>query len=757
MTSAPHEPTTSSRPALGDLTLCDQEPIRTPGAIQPHGRALVLEAEAPHGLAAFSANWGAPEVDEAVRVMRSLGFDGLVVGASPVSFGAASVGGVRYDVSIHRSQDHLIGEFEAVTEPAAAAQAPIYSLTRTFLPLLHDADSIESLASLAAAEMKRLTGFGRCLVYRFDELNGHGEVLGEAIDEGYDSYAGHHFPASDVPQQARALYLLNRFRLIADANYEPVPLLTRTPALAAQAIDLSQAQLRSVSPIHLEYMRNMGTLASASASIVIDGRLWGLISAHDRSPRTLDLATRLACEHLGHLLALQIQSQAINREVAQRLELRKLTLEIVAELAESDATLKRLVSNPSLVLRLAGATGAAVVLDDVVWRVGELPADDEVLELAQWISGLGNDVYASDALAQTFAPAKAYAGVAAGVMAISISQVHRHMILWFRPEIVQTVTWAGEQKKNILPDGRIQPRRSFQSWVEHIRGFSRPWSVAEQGAVGELRQALIGIVLRRAEELAEVATELGRVNKELEAFSYSVSHDLRAPMRHIAGFVDLVLTQEGDRLSERSQRYLDNVKQASAFAGQLVDALLDFSRMGRAALKPRPVDTNVLVEGLVRELSRQEPGRAIEWQVAPQLPVLHADPLLLQVTVRNLLANAVKYSRSRNPARIAVRAVRGEEGAGLEVEDNGVGFQSQYVNKLFGVFQRLHHAEEFEGTGIGLASVKRIVERHGGRVWADGEAGRGARFGFVIPDSAPPEGGALLPPGVEDAQADPAR
>jgi chemotaxis family two-component system sensor kinase Cph1 len=715
---------------IPDLAQCDQEPIRTPGAIQPLGRLLALDPDTL-ALAAFSENWEPAARAAALDAAPSFDFGGLVAGTPAQALGAVHVQGQSHDVSAHRTAEHLILEFEPAMR-VADNEAPIYSLTRGFLPLLRDAESVADLARLAAVEMKRLTGFGRCLVYRFDE-DGHGEVLGEAIDDGYDSYAGHRFPATDIPPQARALYLVNRFRLIADARYTPVPLRTTAPALVAEGIDLTQAQLRSVSPVHLEYMRNMGTLASASVSIVVDGKLWGLISCHDHDPRFLDRPTRLACEHLGELLALQIQSKAANVLVAERLELRKLTLEIVAQLADSDATLQRLVGETSLILRLVRASGAAVVLDDQIWTAGDVPDEPQLRELSQWISGMGVEVYRSDALAETFAPALAYQQRAAGVLAVSISQVHRHMILWFRPEIVQTVTWAGEPKKAVAPDGRIQPRLSFQSWVERIRGRSDPWSAAEVGAVGELRQALIGIVLRRAEELAAVAGELGRVNKELEAFSYSVSHDLRAPMRHIAGYVDLVVSTEGKQLSERALRYLSHAKEASAFAGQLVDALLDFSRMGRAAIKRRPVDTLSLVEGLGRELARQEPARHIDWTFDPGLPVLDADPLLMQVAIRNLMANAVKYSRGSERSAIVVRAVRAEDGDGLEVEDNGVGFQMKYVDKLFGVFQRLHQVDEFEGTGIGLANVKRIVERHGGRVWARGEIGRGAAFGFALP------------------------
>ena len=321
----------------------------------------------------------------------------------------------------------------------------------------------------------------------------------------------------------------------------------------------------------------------------------------------------------------------------------------------------------------------------------------------------------------------------AGVLAVSISQVHRHCVLWFRPELVQTIRWAGDPRKTLPARGRIHPRQSFESWQERVRGRSAPWLPAQQAAVSELRQALIALVLRRAEEMAGHAIELGRVNKELEAFSYTVSHDLRAPMRHIAGYVDLVLEGNAARLDERARRYLQHVKDAASFAGQLVDALLDFSRLGRSGLRPAAVASQLLVEDLVQELRQQERGRTIEWDIAADLPQLWADPLLLLVAVRNLLANAVKYTRGRSPARIRVAAVSRPEGSGLEVSDNGVGFPMKYVGKLFGVFQRLHRTEDFDGTGIGLANVKRIVERHGGTVWARGEPDHGASFGFVLP------------------------
>jgi chemotaxis family two-component system sensor kinase Cph1 len=719
---------------LPDLAQCATEPIRTPGAIQPHGRMAVLAA-GDGRLLAYSGNWDSEaQVKEAIAQLP-VDSGPLQAGHGPAWLGTLPLAGRVHDVAAHRHGDHVIVEYE-LAGAGAGLGAPIYSVARDLMPQVQRAESIDALCRMVVREMKRLTGFGRCLVYRFDD-DGHGEVLAERVDAGYDAYAGHRFPATDVPSQARALYLVNHIRLIPDANYEPVPLLAAQGAPDPAGLDLGFASLRSVSPVHLEYMRNMGTTASMSVSLVSRGRLWGLISCHDHAARHLPFQARVACEHLGRLVSLQIQAQEDNAEVAQRLALHQRVLTLVALLAETDGTLQRL-ADPELGLhKLADAAGAAVVLNDSCWTIGETPPPDTVRQLAHWMAARGSEMLCTDRLPQVYPRGEDLLPGCAGVLAISISQVHRHVVLWFRPELVQTIQWAGDPRQKLPGAGRIHPRQSFESWQERVRGRSAPWLHAQQSAVGELRQALLALVLRRAEELAGHAIELGRVNKELEAFSYTVSHDLRAPMRHIAGYVDLVLEDNGPRLDERATRYLRHVKDAAAYAGKLVDALLDFSRLGRSALRTTWIDSGALVEDLAEELRHQERGRAIEWDIARPLPRLWADPLLLQVAVRNLLANAAKYSRGREPARIRIAPVSLPEGQGLEISDNGVGFPMKYVGKLFGVFQRLHRSEDFDGTGIGLANVKRIVERHGGTVWARGEPDQGATFGFALPP--PPE------------------
>lgn len=723
---------------MSDAADCASEPIRVPGAIQPHG--WLLSVSVGDGVpVAWSDNWaellGDAPGDRLAAFAASLGAESaaLVDGEGSLSLGVHRLAARTLHVSAHRLGGLLHLELEEAGGDLGA-QAPIYSLARHVVPQMQRSLSVQEVCNVVTAEMKRLTGFGRCLLYRFD-ADGHGEVLSEALDEGYEAYHGHHFPAADIPAQARALYRLNHLRLIPDANYTPVPVRFADGGATALALDLSQAQLRSVSPVHLEYMRNMGTLASMSVSILVRGELWGLVSCHNHEPRHLPYQTRMACEHLGQLLSLQIEAKEENEQVSEQLRLRQLTLAMVAHLAESDATLQRLVEEPGPLLRLGRAAGAAVILNDRCWCVGHTPDHDTVLALGEWLSHRIDEVLHTDRVAQDAQALADHVATAAGVLAISISKLHRHYVVWFRPEIAQTITWAGDPRKDAAPVGaRLHPRRSFASWVEHVRGRSAPWSAAEVHAVLELRHALIGIVLRRAEEMAEVAAELGRVNKELEAFSYTVSHDLRAPMRHISGFVDLVLEIEGQGLSARALRYLSHVKEASAHAGLLVDALLDFSRMGRAALKCTWINTDVLVDDLVAEHANAPREGRVEWHVQHPLPRLWADPVLIQVALRNLISNAVKYSRTREVAHITIEPLQHARAAGLSISDNGVGFQMKYVGKLFGVFQRLHRNEAFEGAGIGLASVRRIVERHGGTVEAHGEVDRGARFTLLLPN-----------------------
>ncbi len=741
--------TTDAQGLLEAIDRCAEEPIHIPGSIQPHGFLLTVDEPQLRIQQASESvlHWLGLDARTLLGKPLSSFFDieridaGLAALAeddqnpfhlSDIRFSLDGAAEKLFAVMAHRRHGQLILEFERSGNPLEAYDT-LYPLMRTFVAQLHGTRELESLCQLAVKEVKRITGFGRVKAYRFD-ADGNGLVLAEDADPGYARYMGLCFPASDIPAQARRLYQENLIRVIQDANYQPSPLVPALNPATGAPLDLSFAALRSVSPVHLHYMRNMGTLASMSISIVIRGRLWGLISCHDAQPRQVSYQTRTSCELLGRILALQIEAREVETLARRKLQLRQQIVRLLAAMADHDSVVAGFLQLPDVALDFAGAHGAAIISADTCETIGDTPDKEEILQLARWL-GTQHDrlIYQSDCVARDIPDLPELAKRCAGVMAISISRLHAHYLIWFRHEQIKTVDWAGQPEKRVDRDtGALSPRHSFERWQEILRGYARPWEQDEIDGALELRNAVLGIVLRKAEELAQLAGELRASNKELESFSYSVSHDLRAPLRHIAGYTELLNELEGSRLSERGLRFLDNISDAASFAGTLVDNLLSFSQMGRSALRMSDVDLGALVASIREELAPDCEGRQIEWHVLP-MPIVVADAAFLHMTLRNLLGNAVKYTRTRELAVIEVGAEQRHGEVMVYVRDNGVGFDMQYAGKLFGVFQRLHRMEEFEGTGIGLASVRRIIERHDGRVWAEGELDKGATFYFSLP------------------------
>jgi PAS domain S-box-containing protein len=300
--------------------------------------------------------------------------------------------------------------------------------------------------------------------------------------------------------------------------------------------------------------------------------------------------------------------------------------------------------------------------------------------------------------------------------------------------IAQGQVWHGEIK-NRAKDGTYY-------WVDttivpFLNADGKPYQyvairsdITERKRVEDQIQALnVELELR----VQERTKQLEAVNQELEAFSYSVSHDLRAPLRHIDGFVDMLRPEADAKLTPTGQRYLKVISAAARRMGSLIDDLLVFSRMGRMEMRRTTVKTNSLVAEVIQEMNVDLKGRVIEWDIGP-LPAAYGDRAMLKQVWVNLISNAAKYSRDRSPARIKISHRENDAGEGeYSVQDNGAGFDMQYAGKLFGVFQRLHQAEEFEGTGVGLANVQRIIVRHGGRVWAEGQVDVGATFYFTLP------------------------
>ncbi|MDH6267786.1 chemotaxis family two-component system sensor kinase Cph1 [Rhizobium sp. SG_E_25_P2] len=716
-----------------DLDACAREPIHIPGAIQPHGALIAIDLSSNAPLWA-SQNFEArlsfqPEkrlfetgpladLSRAISVWRT----------SPDRTLRKTIPDAGCTAFVHRSGDIAIIDFEALSGDATDE---LLSHLANFAPLLASRVDIDAALEATVRFVGQLSGFDRALIYRFDEA-WNGQVLAEWNSGALPAYLGLHFPSDDIPAQARRLYALNRTRIIPDIDYVPVDITPLDPD-ARGPLDLSFSQIRSVSPIHLEYMRNMGAASSMSISIMVSGQLWGLVACHSHGPHYVSPALRDACDFAVQSLAIRISSQRDSDNASHRARHASVHGHLIGAATSAATWSEGLLRVQDQLLAFVGAGGAALIEDDEsIKTVGRAPHQGEIRRLVAWLSERDDgDVIVTDQLSRIIDVDPRTAETASGLLAMRVSELHNSWLIWFRPEVVETVTWGGRPHKTVEENGRIHPRHSFDAWKEQVRGKSAPWRATEIEAARSLRAAIINLVLKKAEELAQLSEELRRSNKELEAFSYSVSHDLRAPFRHIVGFAQL-LRERAPGLDEKSKHYLATITDSAMAAGRLVDDLLNFSQLGRTAIASRPVDMNKLVTEVVRSLKTSIEDRTIVWTIG-DLPPAHGDPGLLRQAWFNLIENAVKYTRPRAEARIEISGECASDTCAYAVSDNGVGFDMAYYGKLFGVFQRLQRVEDFEGTGIGLALARRIIERHGGDISAVGEPGIGARFDFRLP------------------------
>lgn len=500
----------STQPELAD---CAAEPIRVPGGIQAHGALVVVDPDSlrilqasanvetllglrlmPGQAATIHAIPGTdvdPMISEMLRWLRG--------GAATMFLRTARLSRRHMQVIGHRTAQGVILEFEEGPEHEGETLAALYPRIGRFVGVLDSLADVRALAESAVREVRDITGFNRSQVYVFDE-DWNGTVVAEDNDGTLPSFLGLHFPASDIPAQARELYRLNRLRFIPDVDYLVSPIVPAPSPIDGRPLDMSFAALRSVSPVHLQYMRNMRTAASMSVSLVIDGRLWGLISCHHRVPRRINAQVRAACDMIGQSLALQIGARERQALAERRIELKRVEAALLAGLAATDALPSGLAANPESWLGVAGAAGAAVVLEGEVRTAGHTPPAEQLRRLAAWLADhADSDVFATHALSRHWPEAEALTETMSGLIAASISQLEAGWLMWFRPETVHTVAWGGDPRKAAAPGtDRVAPRRSFEHWQEPVRRQSQPWSAAEIESAGDFRTAIAPLVRPRA-------------------------------------------------------------------------------------------------------------------------------------------------------------------------------------------------------------------------------------------------------------------
>ncbi len=512
--SPPPTHTPAHTPAYGevDLTTCDREPIHIPGAIQPHGLLLALDAEQRAVTVSTNVDGllGVAPEDAIGRTLAELvGADLAIAIVDGVE--TTTLGDVDVEVRQHRSGDRLVVEIEPVSTVDQVRLT--YRSTRGAMARLAQASSVGDLAARLALEVRTLLGFDRVMVYRFDQ-DWNGEVIAEEKRDDLNSFLGLHYPATDIPAQARRLYSVNWTRLIADVDYVPVPLHPVLDPGTGAPLDLSHASLRSVSPIHLEYLSHMSVTASMSISLMVDGQLWGLVACHHYSgAHRPSQDARSAAEFLG-----QVASQlAGDRERADKRERTLAAQTVLGRMAARTAAslespLVSVMEDPEL-LSLVDATGAVLSYDGVVTVRGNVDlAPDQLQAIATALRDPLSYATSTDRVTE-LVPGLGDASSVAGVLRVGSDS--DRWLLWFRPEQERVVDWGGDptNKELAAAEGahvRLSPRRSFDKWRQVVRGRSTPWAPWKLEVADALGKHLIGLLLARSRDTIAMAESIQR-------------------------------------------------------------------------------------------------------------------------------------------------------------------------------------------------------------------------------------------------------
>jgi light-regulated signal transduction histidine kinase (bacteriophytochrome) len=643
-------------PSFGQATLtdCDREPIHIPGSIQPHGALLAVDPES-HRVLQWAGDLqellGIGTVDPNGMTLRDL----LGPEAAGRMEDAIRRGGPRpvplknYEVEIetatgmvdaivHPDGPVLIVEFERAVRGAGGMQSALF-VVQKMLAEVNRAKTLADYHQACAEQIRDLTGFARVMVYRFLE-DGSGTVVAEAKADQLESYLGLHYPETDIPKQARELYRRNWLRCIPDVDYTPRPLSPEINPLTGAPLDLSHSVFRSVSPLHLRYLKNMGVAASMSLSIVNRDELWGLIACHHDAPHYLACETRAACEVFAQVFSLQLESRENAESYEYSLQQRSVHQQLVTRLAQEESLSDGLIRHRPNLLDLIQADGVVVFVDGEYSEIGHTPGQAGVQSLLRRLDTREDGVFATDSLRESFPDLAASCGEIAGVLALSVSRSPRDYILWFRREVVETVTWAGNPAKAVeVVDGTetLTPRASFAAWRETVRGRSRPWKPNEIESVEALRLSILEVVLRRidqvARERAEAQERQALLVAELDHRVKNTIANIQSLMRHTRrshGTLDGYVESLEKRI--KAMAYAHNLLSQSRWHGAELKALLEDE------LRPHQTrDGAITIEGPPVEL---KPRAA----------------LALSMVFHELTTNAAKYGAlSAESGRVVVQ------------------------------------------------------------------------------------------------------
>ncbi len=726
-----------------NITNCDKEPIQIIPFTQDYGFLLVCD---PNTLQII-------QISENVERFLGLKKDAILNcdlaqilpkdslqqfqnrKEKPTNFSAekVSIGNTSWSMLPTLHDEHLLIDFEPWEE--IAEPLLLQKELSQLINFLDDAQSITEMAGQTVKMVRESFGYDRVMLYEFD-AEWNGEVIAEDKQKEMKSWLGLRYPASDIPKPAREIFLQQGVRMIADVKYASSPLLPEVSPLTQKPLNIAKSELRGVSPIHIQYLKNMGVGASLTAAIIVDGDLWGLLACHHNKAKRINYYQRQTCKFLTQVFSNKLSLKNTKTYLNKLEKSDNFRKELVTQMQETKSLSEALTAFKTKFTNLVSCSGGALILDDTIKLLGKTPTEKEVIRLKEdFLKNQSESVYFQRNLGAFFPSAKAYSQTASGILSLRLDQSNKNFVLWFRTEEAQEVSWGGKPK--IINDPKddlasLSPRTSFEKWTTKQSGISKAWKSYDIKAAENLLEDISAFRLtQQKDKVARLNNQLSLANKELETFSYTVSHDLRAPLRGIKSYLKILQEDLADGKTDTLPQIVETITTATAEMDTLIENLLNYAKNAAGNIRPTKIAVNPLIENILKKnnVVKNYPQTKIE--IVHNLPNIYGDAQMIEQLFTNLLENALKYSAEKQEAHIKIGFEKQQQNTVFYVKDNGIGFKEENAKKLFDPFIRLA-PKNIEGSGIGLATVKKVIEKHQGKIWAESKPGKGSVFYFIL-------------------------
>ena len=616
-------------------------------------------------------------------------------------------------------------------------------LINDFSEKSNEVNSLQDFAQLLAKHIRLITGYDRVMVYRFDE-DYNGEVFAEEKINQLSTFLGLHYPHTDIPLQARGLYKKKRIRVLEDVDAPDQQIKCFDDQLEAKDIDLSMINTRSVSTLHLEYMKNMGVSATLTISIMVGEKLWGMVSCHHQKAKNINFDIREDAGLITKVFASQISRWEEADEYERVKEKEHIYQSILEEVVKSKDKFEA-ATQSAYFLGLTEAEGGAVIRGEKIFAFGDTPTQEKMLEINYWMHERNEKVFLTNELSTHTDLGEDIKSVASGILFYSFHAPSKSAMIWFRKQQSEGIKWGGKRETK-LAQNRLSPRKSFEAWEEDVNGKSNKWyshqiqAGLRLGAYLE-KEIYISSLTEQKQQLERITDQLRTKNEELSQFNWISSHDMKEPLRKIRLFIDQIRLEE-ERLSSDQLNYFERLEKSAVRMQDLIRDLLDYAKLSKKeAFKIEEI--NSIIAELKDHFSMVEIDPIIKVSDLPKLEVVRFQ---IKQLFSNLIGNSIKFRKKDRPCVIDIdclevnSAEKAKYHLNQELEyiklvysDNGIGFEKEFDHKVFEVFQRLHTQNNFEGTGIGLAICKKISHAHQGEIIASGEKDKGATFFVFLP------------------------